>query len=195
MKKLLSTVLVFTALTTVWGQTAKEKATYAPKNVTVLAAIEDEIVVESGKNTNAASVLLEKAQEKHGANIGIIHIEQSLKNSGDGKETWSVSAVVIRIKDENYQALYDTTPKSGNRVYGAGSAKMGSQKMSLTMAETRARTELARSYSSVVEKSAVSTVTTANAVIKGDRVEQIVFTPNGTVWIMLSVNKEDIKAE
>jgi len=195
MKKLLLTALIFTALTAVWGQSAKEKAKYAPKNVTVLAAIEEEIVVESGKSTNAALALLEKAQEKHGANIGIIHIEQSLKNSGDGKETWSVSAVVIRIKDEKYQALYDKTPKSGDRIYGAGSAKMASPKMSITTAETRARTELARLYNSAVEKSGETTLTTANAAIKGDRIEQIVFTPNGTVWIMLSVSKENISAE
>jgi len=195
MKNLLLTALIFTALTATYGQTAREKAKYVPKNVTVLAAIDDEIVVESGNSPNVASVLLEKAQTKHGANIGIINIEQSLKNSGDGKETWSGSAVVIRIKDENYQALYDKTPKSGDRIYGAGSAKMANVKMAITTAETRARAELARSYNSAVVKSGETTVTTANASIKGDRTEQIVFTPNGTVWVMLSVNKENISAE
>jgi len=188
MKKLLLTVIVFAAG---FFAACTSLSGGLPGNVKVIGTINEEIAVESGNTPNAASVLFVKAQEKHGNNIGIINVKYILINSRDGKEIWSGSATVIRMKDDNYQKLYNKTPKSGGRIYGAGSAQMATPGMSMTMALTRARTEIARSYSSIVEKSGERTVTITNAAIKGDRTEQIVFTPNGTVWVMLSVNKED----
>jgi len=167
-----------------------------PENVMLIDTINDEIAAESGRDPNAASVLLAKAQERNNSNvgIGIIIIEQSIKGNDGDKDIWSCSAVVIQMKDENFEGLYDILPRSSDRLYGSGSARMASTNMSMTTAESRARAEIVRLFNSTVEVSEGQTVTTSRAVITDSRIEQIVISPNGTAWVMVSVDKENVKA-
>jgi len=164
-----------------------------PKGVTALAVVTATIEVEPGKRPDIPLALLGAAQSKKGN--AAINITQSVE-TGDGKEIWHGSAVAVKIDDKDFNNLYkelaSMTPKSDDRVYGVGSAKLSILTMSITTAMARARADIARAYSesAVIEG---ATVTSSNVRIKDSIVEQFALSPDGTVWIMMSAKKEDIE--
>jgi len=147
---------------------------------------------EGSNKPDVAYVLLSEAQEKGGN--AIINITQSIIEK-DGKGIWLSSATAVKIDDDDFDKqfmeLYSAIPKSNDRVYGVGSAKMSSFNMSLTTASTRARAAIARAYGETTVNEGV-TVTTSNVTIKDSSVEQFAISPEQKVWITLSAKKANI---
>jgi hypothetical protein len=203
-----SEVIALVCIILFWGCVSNSPAIEGPQlpiaffqleNVEVIDTVNVEIEAKSGETPDVISALLLEALGKNGN--GIINIVQSVTNGDDTvqdrKEIWSGSAMAIRISDNNYLELYNVIPKSNERIYGVGSAKFASQGTSIIFATTRARADIARAYSSTITifgESSFSSVS-KKVTIKDSIVEQIVLTPDGTIWTMLSAKKEDLEIE
>jgi len=158
--------------------------------VTIEKEAVETTTTEGGNKPDVAYLLLSEAQEKGGN--AIINITQSVIEK-DGKGIWLSSATAVKINDGDfdniYKELFSITPKSNDRVYGVGSAKMRIITSSLTTARTRAQAVLARAYSETTVNEGV-TVTTSNVTIKDSSVEQFAISPDETVWITMSARKD-----
>jgi len=108
------------------------------------------------------------------------------------------SGTAVLISNNNFASLFNAVPKSPGKLYGIGLAQMAEDRISVETAATRARTEIARSFASVItiekitteEGNETLTSASTNALVKGAVIEHIAKTPDGAVWIIMSVDKE-----
>lgn len=164
-------------------------------SVKKLGAVSVEVAVNPGHSSDVVPALMSKAQAKGGN--GIIDIVLKQGNNGkkkNGKEIWSGTATAVQISGENYLQLFNTASKSNDRVYGVGTAKLADLTLSLSVAETRAKAAIARAYGSTVTTvSGKTRETITNASIENSTIEQRKTSSDGTVWILLSVKRDDVQ--
>jgi hypothetical protein len=150
-----------------------------PGNVRVAGKVS--VGTESAERADAALFLLREAQRR-GGNC-IVNIK-----TGNDK---TVSALALIIADNDYTRIFNATRRSGNRLYGLGSARMPGVSQAMVVAQTRARAQIARNFGVYAVNDDDSAII-SRVSMEHTRIEQVAITPDGTLWVLISVDKNDI---